>query len=386
MPFFAALAEHRDSYDLALYVSLTRSPEEVAAAIPASRSSTPGLTGVCWGGRAARDFRALRNSAESHALLFEALDAVAGPPGHARRAAPASRRVAGTCARSARSLLVVGTPPRPRRCAASRRGGACAYALSEDRLRIAKAEARGPGCRGQRVPRRASRTGARRSRPLRRRRASAPRCGPCARSATSASPISHGCSASPPARSRRPSAAAGASRSRRSSTRARSSTSRSTSCCAATSTPATASPAATTRAGVPTAGRWRCSPVSRRRPTVRGPDLKAALNAAGPGRAPLLLGELVADRLQPHRRPAEPVEAVELVAHPLRAPAHREQVEPGVERERVVGEDHVEELRRAAQQGSSHDRSSRRIAAKREISGPPRLRARRARPRRGPRS
>ena len=30
LPFFDALAEHRDGYDLALYVSLTRSPEEVA--------------------------------------------------------------------------------------------------------------------------------------------------------------------------------------------------------------------------------------------------------------------------------------------------------------------------------------------------------------------
>jgi len=35
-PFFAAIADGRDDYDLALYVSLTRSPEEVSYQCPST--------------------------------------------------------------------------------------------------------------------------------------------------------------------------------------------------------------------------------------------------------------------------------------------------------------------------------------------------------------
>jgi transcriptional regulator with XRE-family HTH domain len=149
-PFYAALAGERDAYDLAAYVSLTRPPEEVAAAYPG----------------------------------FEVLDA--RPGSDLGRPAPLRQAIFERCDRAARSLLLLdrlddmaarwGTETARtffvRCCPHLLEVGAIAYwtvglgpalaplrreiaevtqcvlTLGEGRLRIAKAEARGPGAEG----------------------------------------------------------------------------------------------------------------------------------------------------------------------------------------------------------------------------------------------
>jgi hypothetical protein len=257
-PFYAALADQSDAYDLAAYVSLTRPPEEVAAAYPgfevvdARPASDLGRPAPLLQAIFERCDRAPRT-----VLLLDPLDAMA-----ARWGTDTARTFFVRCCPH---LLEIGAiaywmvgldaalAPLRREISEVTQ---CVLALAEGRLRIAKAEARGPGVEGSvfrcrvadgRPEIEAAPAAARLG----------PRCAPCAPSATSASPTSRGCSASRPARCRRPSAAGAGCRSRRCSTRRPSSTSRSTSCCAATSIPATASPAATTPAGARTGDRWR---------------------------------------------------------------------------------------------------------------------------------
>src|SRR5689334_20703607 len=77
-PFFAAIADGRDDYDLALYVSLTRSPEEVAAACPGFEVIDARATGGL--SRPAPLLQAIYDRcdrAERSVLLFDPLDAMA---------------------------------------------------------------------------------------------------------------------------------------------------------------------------------------------------------------------------------------------------------------------------------------------------------------------
>jgi transcriptional regulator with XRE-family HTH domain len=149
-PFFAALADHRDGYDLALYVSLTRSPEEVMAAYPDFAVIDARATGGL--GRPAPLLQAIYercDRAERSVLLFDPLDAMA-----ARWGTDTARAFFVRCCPH---LLEVGAIAywavgHGTALANLRREIAevtqCVFALSEDRLRIAKADARGPGVEG----------------------------------------------------------------------------------------------------------------------------------------------------------------------------------------------------------------------------------------------
>jgi transcriptional regulator with XRE-family HTH domain len=149
-PFFAALADQRDAYDLAVYVSLTRPPDEVAAAHPgfevidarpASALNRPAPLLQAIFDRCDRAARSV--------LLFDPLDAMA-----ARWGTDTARTFFVRCCPH---LLEVGAiaywsvglgPP----LAPLRREIAevtqCVLTIGEGRLRIAKAEARGPGVEG----------------------------------------------------------------------------------------------------------------------------------------------------------------------------------------------------------------------------------------------
>jgi transcriptional regulator with XRE-family HTH domain len=149
-PFYAALADQRAAYDLAVYVSLDRPPEEVAAAYPGfevldARAGRPL-------GRAAPLLQAIYercDRAERSLLLFDALDAMAGRWG--------SDTARAFFVRCCPHLLEVGAIAywsvghgaalAPLRRAISE-VTQCVFALGEGRLRIAKAEARGPGVEG----------------------------------------------------------------------------------------------------------------------------------------------------------------------------------------------------------------------------------------------
>jgi len=149
-PFFAAIADGRDDYDLALYVSLTRSPEEVAAACPGFEVIDARATGGL--SRPAPLLQAIYDRcdrAERSVLLFDPLDAMAA------RWGPDTARA--FFVRCCPHLLEVGaiaywSVGHGAALATLRREIAevtqCVFALSEDRLRIAKADARGPGVEG----------------------------------------------------------------------------------------------------------------------------------------------------------------------------------------------------------------------------------------------
>jgi transcriptional regulator with XRE-family HTH domain len=149
-PFFAAIADQRDAYDLALYVALERTPDEVAAGYPGFEAidARPGRPL----GRAAPLLQAIYercDRAERSLLLFDPLDAMAE-----RWGTDTARAFFVRCCPH---LLEVGAVAywsvgHGAALASLRREIAevtqCVFALSEGRLRIAKADARGPGVEG----------------------------------------------------------------------------------------------------------------------------------------------------------------------------------------------------------------------------------------------
>jgi transcriptional regulator with XRE-family HTH domain len=149
-PFYGALADQRDGYDVALYVSLTRPAEEVAAAHPGfeildARAASP-LS------RPAPLLQAIFDRcdrATRSVLLFDPLDAMA-----ARWGTDTARAFFVRCCPH---LLEVGaiaywTVGPGAALAPLRRAivqvTQCVLTLGEGRLRIAKAEARRPGVEG----------------------------------------------------------------------------------------------------------------------------------------------------------------------------------------------------------------------------------------------
>jgi transcriptional regulator with XRE-family HTH domain len=149
-PFYGALADQRDAYDLALYISLERGPEDVAAAYPGFDvlDARPGRPL----GRPAPLLQAIYercDAAPRSLLLFDPLDAMAG-----RWGTDTARTFFVRCCPH---LLEVGAiaywsvghrtslAPLRREIAEVTQ---CVISLSDSRLRIAKAEARGPGVEG----------------------------------------------------------------------------------------------------------------------------------------------------------------------------------------------------------------------------------------------
>lgn len=149
-PFYAALADQRAAYDLAIYVSLDRPPEEVTAAYPGFEivDARPGRPL----GRAAPLLQAIYercDRAERSLLLFDPLDAMAGRWGTDTARAFFVRCCPHLLEVGAIAYWSVGHGPA---LAPLRREihevTQCVLTLSEGRLRIAKAEARGPGVEG----------------------------------------------------------------------------------------------------------------------------------------------------------------------------------------------------------------------------------------------
>jgi transcriptional regulator with XRE-family HTH domain len=149
-PFYGAIAEQREAYDLAAYVALTRPPDEVRAEYPGFEVIDARATGAL--GRPARLLQAISDRCDRtdrSLLLFDPLDAMAARwgPDNARaffvRCCPHLLEV------GAIAYWSVGHGPA---LAALRREihevTQCVLTLSEGRLRIAKAEARGPGVEG----------------------------------------------------------------------------------------------------------------------------------------------------------------------------------------------------------------------------------------------
>src|SRR3954466_8151804 len=149
-PFYAALADQRAAYDLAVYVSLERPPEEVAAAYPGFEviDARPGRPL----GRAAPLLQAVYercDRADRGLLLFDPLHEMA-----ARWCTDTARAFFVRCCPH---LLEVGAiaywsvghgaalAPLRREISEVTQ---CVFALGEGRMRIAKAEARGPGVEG----------------------------------------------------------------------------------------------------------------------------------------------------------------------------------------------------------------------------------------------
>jgi transcriptional regulator with XRE-family HTH domain len=149
-PFYGALADQRAAYDLAMYVSLDRPPEDVSASYPGFEvlDARPGRPL----GRAAPLLHAVYercDRAERSLLLFDPLDAMA-----ARWGTDTARAFFVRCCPH---LLEVGAiaywsvghsaalAPLRREISEVTQ---CVFALGEGRMRIAKAEARGPGVEG----------------------------------------------------------------------------------------------------------------------------------------------------------------------------------------------------------------------------------------------
>jgi len=149
-PFYGAVADGSDDYDLKAYVALARAPEEIAAAYPGFEviDARPGRPL----GRAAPLLQAVYercDRADRGLLLFDPLDEMA-----ARWGTDTARAFFVRCCPH---LLEVGAiaywsvghgaalAPLRREIAEITQ---CVFTLSEGRLRIAKAEARGPGVEG----------------------------------------------------------------------------------------------------------------------------------------------------------------------------------------------------------------------------------------------
>jgi transcriptional regulator with XRE-family HTH domain len=149
-PFYGALADQRSAYDLAMYVTLSRSPEDVRATYPGFEvlDARPGSPLS----RAAPLLQGIYercDRAERGLLLFDPLDAMADRWG--------TETARAFFVRCCPHLLEVGAVAywsvgHGAALAPLRRDVAevtqCVFALSEGRLRIAKAEARGPGVEG----------------------------------------------------------------------------------------------------------------------------------------------------------------------------------------------------------------------------------------------
>ena len=150
VPFYGALADQRADYDLAAYVSLTRAPSEIAAAYPGFDviDARPG-TGVSRPGPLLQAISERCDDAARSLLLFDPLDAMA-----ARWGTDTAR---GFFVRCCPHLLEVGaiaywTVGLDSALAPLRREISevtqCVLTVGEGRVRIAKAEARGPGVEG----------------------------------------------------------------------------------------------------------------------------------------------------------------------------------------------------------------------------------------------
>ena len=149
-PYYAALADQRGAYDLAIYVALTRSPDEARADYPGFEVLDARAAGPL--GRPAPLLQAINERCDRAArslLLFDPLDAMA-----ARWGTDTARAFFVRCCPH---LLEIGSIAywsvgRGAGLARLRREVAdvtqCVLALSEGRVRIAKAEARGPGVEG----------------------------------------------------------------------------------------------------------------------------------------------------------------------------------------------------------------------------------------------
>jgi transcriptional regulator with XRE-family HTH domain len=149
-PFYGALADQRADYSLAAYVSLTRPPAEVRAAYPGFEVIDARAGGPL--GRPAPLLQAIYDRCDSAArsvLLFDSLDAMA-----ARWGTDTARAFFVRCCPH---LLEVGaiaywTVGHGAALAPLRRDVAevtqCVLSVSDGRLRVAKAEARGPGVEG----------------------------------------------------------------------------------------------------------------------------------------------------------------------------------------------------------------------------------------------
>src|SRR3954466_3981263 len=149
-PFYGALAAHRAAYDFAGYVAIDRSPEEVAAAYPGFEVlDARAGRGI---GRPAPLLQAIYercDRAERGLLLFDPLDAMARRWGTDTARAFFVRCCPHLLEVGAIAYWTVGLGPElaPLRREISE-VTQCVLALGEDRLRIAKADARAPGVEG----------------------------------------------------------------------------------------------------------------------------------------------------------------------------------------------------------------------------------------------
>ena len=149
-PFYGALADQSDAYDLAAYVSLTRPPEEVASAYPGFEVIDARPASDL--GRPAQLLQAIFercDRAPRSVLLLDPLDAMA-----ARWGTDTARTFFVRCCPHLLEIgaiaywtvgLGAGLAPLRREISQVTQ---CVLALGEGRLRIAKAEARGPGVEG----------------------------------------------------------------------------------------------------------------------------------------------------------------------------------------------------------------------------------------------
>jgi transcriptional regulator with XRE-family HTH domain len=149
-PYYAAIYDQRSAYDYAAYVSLDRAPDDVRAAYPGLEVVDARAAGPL--NRPAPLLRAIYERCDRAArslLLFDPLDAMA-----ARWGTDTAR---GFFVRCCPHLLEVGaiaywSVGHGAPLAPLRRDVAeitqCVFTLGEGRLRIAKAEARGPGVEG----------------------------------------------------------------------------------------------------------------------------------------------------------------------------------------------------------------------------------------------
>src|SRR4051812_6399151 len=150
-PFYAALADQRDAYDLAVYVSLDRAPEAVASAYPRFEvlDARPGRPL----GRAAPLLQAIYercDRAERSLLLFDPLDAMAD-----RWGTDTARAFFVRCCPHLLEVGAIaywsvghGAALAPLRREISE-GTQCGFALGGGRMRVAKAGGRRPGRRGR---------------------------------------------------------------------------------------------------------------------------------------------------------------------------------------------------------------------------------------------